>query len=167
MKQLFKSILPILLCVMCAAAIPAAARKINARSKTGKSQQYKSKKQDKSIREIPQNNLPAFANDSIILAGFDKTADSKIETFFATNNSSHTIRRIDVRIEYFMTDGRQLHAQNHSIECAIPPKETRLLSIPSWDRQKSYYYINSRRPARRQATPFKVRVEITKIEVSI
>ena len=105
---------------------------------------------------VHADQIEQYAHDSVIFSGFDKPLDSTRETLFATNKTSRTILSITLRLQYTLTDGRHLHAANHTIPCEIPPGETMLLTIPSWDRQKSYYYASSNPPRRRLATPFSV-----------
>ena len=95
-------------------------------------------------------------NTNIIeISGYDKPLNSKKETFFATNRGESTIVSIGITLNYFDNQKRQLHKVSKTINCSIPPSETRLLSIPSWDKQNSFYYHRSVQP-RRQATPYSV-----------
>ena len=91
----------------------------------------------------------------IEIAGYDKPLNSNKETFFATNRGKATIVSIGITFNYFDTQKRQLHKASKTINCSIPSGETRLLSIPSWDKQNSFYYHRSVQP-RRQATPYSV-----------
>lgn len=91
----------------------------------------------------------------IEIAGYDKPLNSNKETFFATNRGKATIVSIGITFNYFDTQKRQLHQVTKTINCSIPPGETRQLSISSWDKQKAFYYYRSPQP-RRQATPYKV-----------
>lgn len=89
------------------------------------------------------------------ITGYDKPLYSNKETFFATNNGTSTINAINITFNYFDRQNRQLHSVSHTIECSIPPGETRQLSVSSWDKQNSFYYYRSAKP-RRQATPYMV-----------
>lgn len=89
------------------------------------------------------------------ISGYDKPLSSHHETFFATNKSKATIKSIGITFNYFDRKNRQLHSAKVTIDCSIPPGETRLLSIKSWDKQNSFYYYRSAKP-RRQATPYSV-----------
>ncbi len=89
----------------------------------------------------------------IIVTGYDKSLTSRRESFFVNNLYNRTIKAITITFNYYDLSGRQLHSATNTIECAIPAGETRLLHIPSWDKQLSFYYYLSPRP-RRQSTPF-------------
>ena len=147
-----KPLIPILLAVVLL-ALPAVSR----RTKTPvcrKPSRATAPADSRQTITIPASQIEQYARDSIIFSGFDKPLDSTRETFFATNKTSRTILSITLRLQYTLTDGRHLHADTHTIPCEIPPGETMLLTIPSWDRQKSYYYASGNPPRRRIATPF-------------
>ena len=91
----------------------------------------------------------------IEISGYDKPLNSNKETFFVSNRGEATIVSIGITLNYFDSQERQLHKTTKTINCSIPTGETRLLSIPSWDKQNSFYYHRSAQP-RRQATPYSV-----------
>lgn len=95
--------------------------------------------------------------------GFDKTANSSMESFFVSNRLNHTLKRITLEITYLDMQKRQLHSRSVSFDCDIPSCETRRQDIKSWDTQKSFYYFKSAKP-RRQATPFTVSFNLKSIE---
>lgn len=118
----------------------------------------------RNLKEIPEVDTVAVVKTDtllnadvnvIILSGYDKPLSSHRETFFVTNNGSATVISIGVTFDYRDSKSRQLHSVTTSVDCEIPPGETRQLSIPSWDKQKSFYYYRSAKP-RRQATPYSV-----------
>lgn len=96
---------------------------------------------------------------AITIAGYDKPVDSRTESFFIVNRSAHRLKGISIILTYFDTSGRQLHQATHNIYCDIPAGNTRQTTVPSWDRQQSFYYILSRAP-RRKSTPFTVTCRI-------
>lgn len=79
----------------------------------------------------------------IVFTGYEKPQSSATETFFITNNTDRTMTGITLYIEYLTTDNRQLHKKFVRLSCNIPPGETRLADIPSWDKQKSFHYEKS------------------------
>ena len=99
------------------------------------------------IRDISANLLK--------ITGYDKPLNSNKETFFVSNNGTSTITAMNITFNYFDSKNRQLHSASHTIECSIPPGETRQLSVSSWDKQKSFFYYRSAKP-RRKATPYSV-----------
>lgn len=96
-----------------------------------------------------------FVSDSVSFAGYDKDATATREAFLLVNRSDATVTEYTVTIVYNDMKGRMLNSRELTRECNVPPKETRLLEIPTWDRQKSYYYYLSNEP-RRVATPYQV-----------
>lgn len=112
----------------------------------------------------PSTRPTAAAVDTIIaptdtmiaFSGYDKPLRASRESFFVTNNTDSFIHSIAVTIEYLDMTGRQLHKAFHHIVVDIPRGETRSTTIPSWDRQQSFYYHRSNQPRRAKAYPYKV-----------
>lgn len=96
------------------------------------------------------------SSETIKLSGYDKPLNATKETLFITNNTEHHLLSISINCSYLDTNGRQLHQRDVVIPCDIPPGETRIVSFPSWDKQKSFYYIRSRKPKRGIATPYNI-----------
>lgn len=91
--------------------------------------------------------------------GFDKNANSNIESFFITNGNSTTLMAVGFDIVYFDMKGRQLHRRHIELKCDVAPGETMHHDIKSWDTQKSFYFHQSAKP-HKQSTPFDVRIEL-------
>ncbi len=96
--------------------------------------------------------------EQVVFSGFEKKAESTKESFFITNNTDRPLIAVDIYIEYLTMDDRQLHKRYLSLTCDIPAGETRNADIKSWDTQKSFYYYKSGAPARRKASPFKIKI---------
>lgn len=94
------------------------------------------------------------------ITGFDKRAESAVESFFVTNTTDRRLTGIDFTLTYLTLEGKQLHSRHVEIDCDIPPGETRKYDIRSFDRQKSFYYYKSQAPKRRQASPFRIELQI-------
>lgn len=100
-----------------------------------------------------------YTLDQLAFAGYDKPLTSTRETFFVTNKTDRTLTGVNMYIEYLTVDGRQLDRRFVSLDCEVPPGETRKLEVKSWDTQKSFYYKKSVQP-KRQATPFDVKFDL-------
>lgn len=89
-------------------------------------------------------------NDSIYsrlrFSGYDKQISAARESFFITNNTGSDLKSLSLEINYTTPDGRQLHRRQQRIDQYIPTGETRKIEIPTWDKQKSFYYIKSSPP---------------------
>ncbi len=104
--------------------------------------------------------------DSVEVAGFEKTLRATKESMIVTNNTSHEITAIGLDITYLDMKGRMLHRTTRSIQLpeGLPPGESRMVSIPAFDRQGLFYYHLSPKPRRAtQATPFRVAVTVSYI----
>ncbi|MDE7387851.1 MAG: hypothetical protein K2M97_01220, partial [Muribaculaceae bacterium] len=88
------------------------------------------------------------APGSVRLSGYDKTLRARRETFHATNAllDSATIIELWITLDYADMDGRQFHRADHRVRCHIPFGQTRMLTVPTFDRQSTFYYHQSPRP---------------------
>lgn len=98
-------------------------------------------------------------SSDISIAGYDKPVNASKETFFVINRTSRTITSLTITLSYVDMRGRQLHQATHTVECDIPPHQTRMTAVPSWDRQRSFHYHLSGKP-RKQSTPYDVSCRI-------
>lgn len=97
---------------------------------------------------------------AITLAGFEKAQNSSTESFFVINRSDHFIKGLNLSVEYLNSKGEQLHLNTLTIDCDIPPMQTRSLQMRSWDRQHLWYYIGSQGKHNDYCNPFDVRIRI-------
>lgn len=103
------------------------------------------------------------SGDSIIsFSGFDKPTTSSHESFFVTNNSRRAIKAFDIILTYNTLNKRQLNSQKKHIDINIMPGETRIVTIPAWDKQHSFHYHLSIE-AKRGSYPFDVIIKPTAI----
>lgn len=108
---------------------------------------------------------PATHNpDSITrLSGYDKPISASRETLHISNlTDTLTITGIDFAIRYLDRKGRELHRRTVSLHHTVDPRHTELATFPTWDIQRSFYYILSIKP-RRQATPYDIDIHIDRI----
>lgn len=104
--------------------------------------------------------------DSITVAGYEKTLRSNTESMIISNHTSEDITAVGLDIQYLDMKGRMLHRCSQSVNLpdGIPSGESRMVSIPSFDRQGLFYYYLSPKPKRAtRATPFKVAVTVSYI----
>lgn len=93
----------------------------------------------------------------VSFAGYDKPLQSRRESFFATNgDSARTVERIWLTATYYDMAGRMLHRRTIAVDGPVPPGQTRQLTVPSWDTQRSFYYHLSTPPTRTPGTPYRV-----------
>lgn len=93
----------------------------------------------------------------VVISGYEKELRSTVESFFITNKGPKDLNNITLTITYMDMAGRKLHERTEDISVPLPAGDTRMVRIPSWDRQKVWYYYLSNRPrTRSQATPFRV-----------
>ena len=142
--------------LLCVYAQPGEARKTTLRLNIDK--KSKTSRLATDMTEISgPDSLATVLKDSIRFSGFDKIAQSRMESFFITNNSSINIKEFRLRIDYTDMNDRMLHSRDITIETDLPAGETRKADIRSFDTQGSFYYHKSN-PPRRRATPFKVTI---------
>lgn len=102
--------------------------------------------------------------DSVKFAGYDKPANASRETFHVINSSQGYIKKAGITINYLDLQDRMLHSRDVSVYCNTPAGETRLVSIPTWDVQHTFFYYLGPEP-KRIATPYKVEITLQWIEV--
>ncbi|MDE6415807.1 MAG: hypothetical protein K2K68_02120 [Duncaniella sp.] len=103
------------------------------------------------------DSIPALGGE-IAITGYDKPLDSRRETFHVTSSMPDTITGLILRLTYTDVAGRRLHEETRSVSCVIPPYDTRLVSIPSFDRQCRYFYARGKQSRASGVTPFEVTI---------
>lgn len=103
------------------------------------------------------------ALDSLAVSAYDKPLRSLRETFFVTNNmEADTLTSIRLTLTYTsVTDSLMLHSRTVTVQCEIPPAQTRQLYMIAWDRQFTYYSENTRiKPQSSKAVPYSTQIEL-------
>lgn len=94
----------------------------------------------------------------VIVSGYEKPLRSMRETVHVTNaDTLRLMRAVKLDILYLDVDGNQVHRKSVSLDCNIPPGETKMLSFKSWDIQNRFFYSGGPKP-RVPAYPFTVRM---------
>ena len=102
--------------------------------------------------------------DSVKVAGFEKQLRSTRESMFVTNHTARPIEWMELEVAYLDMKDRMLHKATHEVEVEIPAGETRMIDIPTFDRQQLFYYYKTGVSSRaKQATPFKVAVKVRRV----
>ncbi|MCM1450159.1 MAG: hypothetical protein NC082_07435 [Clostridiales bacterium] len=97
------------------------------------------------------------------LSGYDKPISANRETVHVTNLSdSLTVTGFEMEILYLDRQGRELHRRFVTVNETIETGHTEMVSFPTWDLQRSFYYRLSVKP-RRQATPYDVRCSVRNV----
>lgn len=116
---------------------------------------------DKPSAASVYDTVTAPSPDSIAVSGFEKTLRSSRESMYISNLTADSLAGLGIEITYMDMDRRMLHKSVHDLAEAIPAGETRLVDVPSFDRQALYYYHLSPLPPRaRHATPFRASVRV-------
>jgi len=112
------------------------------------------------------DTITANTDNILHLTGYDKPVSASRETMHVSNTSdSLTVTGMNIEIRYLDKRGRELHRRDISIYNTVEPGCTELISFPSWDIQRSFYYMLSIKP-RRQATPYDIRCKINYLIVT-
>lgn len=82
-------------------------------------------------------------SDAIIFMAYDKRGSADKETFFVDNGADIDLQAIELEITYYNDAGKQIDRRLVELNQSFPAKETRKVDIQSWDKQKSFHYINS------------------------
>lgn len=105
-----------------------------------------------------------FEADSIKFTGYDKPASASKESFHIINSSEMDINKVGIRITYLDLKGRMLHSRDEVVTCHIPSGQTRLVTIPTWDVQHTFFYHLGPEPGK-VATPYNVAIDLLWVEL--
>lgn len=105
----------------------------------------------------------AACSTEVVISGYDKTRRANGESFFVSNNSGAPFEGLHITVTYIDMDGRMLHRRSEKIAANVPAAQTRQLTIPTWDRQHSFYYHLSRHSSRNPGTPYRVTINVDSI----
>lgn len=105
---------------------------------------------------IPAEQLKS--EEKPIFTGFDKKLNAYKESFFIINPTNSDIKGVLLCLTYHTPDGRMLHRRYATINTIIPSGETRNIIIPSWDTQRSFYYLKSE-PEPNRGNPFDINLQ--------
>lgn len=105
------------------------------------------------MRLVAANQL--LPSEKPVFTGFDKRLNNSKESFFIINPSKSDIVGATICLTYHTPDGRMLHRRYATINTLIPAGETRKVYLPSWDTQRSFYYLKSETDPRR-GNPFDI-----------
>lgn len=115
--------------------------------------------------DIPGDSITDNLDQIVRLAGYDKPISASRESMHVTNLSDTlTIKRINFEIRYLDKSGRELHRRDVTLNHTIAPGRTELVTFPTWDIQRSFYYVLSVKPSR-QATPYDINCTINSITI--
>ncbi|MBQ9584413.1 MAG: hypothetical protein IJR20_00255 [Muribaculaceae bacterium] len=123
------------------------------------------------IEEIPTGTIPdslltEVEPNAVTLKGYNKKASDSRESFFVTNNTNHRISHVRLLMRYSQMNGEMLHERIATVEVDLKPKETRLVSIKTFDVQRLFYYYAGPKP-RKSATPFKVAFRLVGYDIPV
>ena len=98
--------------------------------------------------------------EDVQLSGYDKPLRTNRETILVTNSTQRPVGGLSVTIKYMDMQGRQLHERTDTLPADIPPGETRMLHLMTWDTQHSYYYHRGQQPRTANVTPYDITARI-------
>lgn len=157
-----KAALIISVCLLMSAAIADARRQTTSRTRLKATTEAPAAT---AVNDITVSDTLVNDIQDISIAGYDKPTTATKETFFVVNNTGRTLTELTVTFTYLDMQGRQLHQATHTVRCDIPPHSTRMLAVPSWDRQRSFHYRLSA-TGRKASTPYEVTHRIERVIAS-
>lgn len=158
-RSFFPNIRCLLLCVslLLGSAPLVDAKKVTTRYKAPASDTTEYKARIKTYPHHPSEFEKV--SEYLTFMAYDKKASSDKETFFVDNGSSVSLSLIEVEISYYNSKGVLIHRRTVELNQLFPAKETRKVDISSWDKQKSFHYINSV-PSTKGSAPYTVRFKV-------
>ncbi|MBQ3324173.1 MAG: hypothetical protein IJG81_04950 [Muribaculaceae bacterium] len=115
---------------------------------------------------VPDSLLLELEPNAVTLKGYSKKASDSRESFFVTNNTNHRISHVRLLMRYSQMNGEMLHERIATIEVDLKPRETRLVTVKTFDVQRLFYYYAGPKP-RKSATPFKVAFRLVGYDIPV
>lgn len=106
------------------------------------------------------------SQESVSLRGYTKRASDSRETFLITNNTTGRMSHVRLRFRYSTLGGEVLHERVVTVEVNLKAGETRLVSVPSWDKQRMFYYHGGSQP-RKPATPYRIAYALVGYDIPV
>ena len=87
---------------------------------------------------------------------------------FILRNETHNyhISRVVLKIQYTTEDGTLIHSREECLECNLQPGSTQIVTIKSFDSNKSYYYYTMP-PKRASGTPYRVQYDVLRYDIVV
>ena len=115
---------------------------------------------------VPDSLLHELEPNAVTLKGYSKKASDSRESFFVTNNTNHRISHVRLLMRYSQMNGEMLHERIATVEVDLKPRETRLVTVKTFDVQRLFYYYAGPKP-RKSATPFKVAFRLVGYDIPV
>ncbi|MBR0025216.1 MAG: hypothetical protein IJP59_11520 [Muribaculaceae bacterium] len=115
---------------------------------------------------VPDSLLLELEPNAVTLKGYSKKASDSRESFFVTNNTNHRISHVRLLMRYSQMNGEMLHERIATVEVDLKPRETRLVTVKTFDVQRLFYYYAGPKP-RKSATPFKVAFRLVGYDIPV
>lgn len=103
-----------------------------------------------------------YGPDAIKISDYDKPTSSDVETMLVKNNTDKKTWGIELKITYKDIEGNQIHERREIVGEGIEPGKRMMVTLRSWDKQKSYHYYKSRK-AKRASTPYNVEIKVANV----
>ncbi len=94
------------------------------------------------------------------ITGYEKPLRATKEPLMVTNlDTLRNLSEITLRIDYVTPDGTgMLHSRTVTLCPLVPPAQTRMMQLRSWDPNRLFYYHINRPNTSAQATPYTVTI---------
>ena len=115
---------------------------------------------------VPDSLLLELEPNAVTLKGYSKKASDSRESFFVTNNTNHRISHVRLLMRYSQMSGEMLHERIATVEVDLKPRETRPVTVKTFDVQRLFYYYAGPKP-RKSATPFKVAFRLVGYDIPV
>ena len=104
--------------------------------------------------------------NAVELRGYSKRLSDSRESFSVTNHLPHRISGLRLLLRYTRLDGTMIHEREAAVEVRLDPGQTKVVSIPSFDRAHLYYYHRERAP-RKQSAPYEVSYRLLGYDIPV
>lgn len=108
-----------------------------------------------------------FTPMAVSMHGYSKRLGDAKESFILRNEThNYHISRVVLKIQYTTEDGTLIHSREECLECNLQPGSTQIVTIKSFDSNKSYYYYTMP-PKRASGTPYRVQYDVLRYDIVV
>ena len=108
-----------------------------------------------------------FTPMAVSMHGYSKRKSDAHESFILRNEThNYRISRVVLTIVYTTQEGSELHRRDEVVECDLLPGRSQMVSIPSFDKNKNYYYY-SMPPRSASGIPYRIKYNVLRYDVVV
>ena len=123
------------------------------------------KQETVAIDSVIVDDALQFTEGIVTMKGYSKLTGANKESFMLVNHSNLHLSGLEIRFKYTDLDGAIIHERTATVECDLPPFQSRQVSIKSFDEGHRFYYYRSK--AQKGAIAYDLTIKIKSYNIKI